>query len=760
MRRAWHLAVTAVLIALLALTATGGPASALVPASAASVGGAQTSSDTASHAQAAPAEQASPAEPGAAAAPSEPSANGGAAEDPERRPVVLLGFAGLTFEDVDPDRTPHLWRMVAGGSVGTMTPRSVRDTSCAADGWLGVASGRRAADEPRPTCRVLADPIGGWVPDWDIYLAQAAADNYTPAVGALTEAAEAADVKVRGIGPGAAIGTASPAGRTGSWEPLAQSGERGTQVVAAADAAEIVLVDLGSVYAPGHSVTDLDAAVGEVLDAADAVEGQAPTVIAASLADGRTDESRMQFTAVLSGTDATGAASGADGAELLTSASTRQPGLVQVSDLAPTLLTMAGAESGANFAGAPMHFEDGPAGAQPKHQLMLDRQTAVLTQQSISAWMYAVWGVLLLASLLVGVVAARRTGTAGVSTPLTVGGLFFAALPVSTYLVNVLPWERSTSPDVAMLGGVIGWATVLTALALLGPWTRLRGGRIAFVSAVTLGVLVFDVATGSRLQMSTMLGEPLLIASRFYGIGNSALALYCTALLVLLGVACSWLTGTAERRRRWLTTAVVVTAVLASCALLAAPGLGTKFGSVPTLVLGTAVFALTAAGIRLSWKRLLVFGGGAGALMLAVLFLDWLRPAADRTHFGRFFDSLLSGEAGAVLLRKIGMNVDILTQSWMTVLLPLAVAAVLWAAISPARFRIPGLAEQYRALPLLRPALISLAVLLAVGTFINDSGIVVPAVGMLFLVPVLAASAAEGVREPDVREPGVQEPLR
>ena len=92
------------------------------------------------------------------------------------------------------------------------------------------------------------------------------------------------------------------------------------------------------------------------------------------------------------------------------------------------------------------------------------------------------------------------------------------------------------------------------------------------------------------------------------------------------------------------------------------------------------------------------------------------------------------------------MNIDILTQSWMTLLLPIAVALVLWAAISPARFRIPLLADWYADMPLLRTAIISLTVLLAVGTIINDSGIVVPAVGILFLVPALAHLVGERAR--------------
>ena len=70
--------------------------------------------------------------------------------------------------------------------------------------------------------------------------------------------------------------------------------------------------------------------------------------------------------------------------------------------------------------------------------------------------------------------------------------------------------------------------------------------------------------TGSQLQMSTLLGEPLLIASRFYGIGNSALALYCCALI--LAVA-----GFASLTKRPLMRILIVTVpILISSVILAA----------------------------------------------------------------------------------------------------------------------------------------------------------------------------------------------
>ena len=74
----------------------------------------------------------------------------------------------------------------------------------------------------------------------------------------------------------------------------------------------------------------------------------------------------------------------------------------------------------------------------------------------------------------------------------------------------------------------------------------------------------------------------------------------------------------------------------------------------------------------------------------------------------------------------------------MTVILPLVIIAVFWAALMPQRFGLRGLVDAYARIPLLRAGMISLAILLGVGTIINDSGIVVPAVGILFLVPVLA----------------------
>ena len=98
---------------------------------------------------------------------------------------------------------------------------------------------------------------------------------------------------------------------------------------------------------------------------------------------------------------------------------------------------------------------------------------------------------------------------------------------------------------------------------------------------------------------------------------------------------------------------VVLAAALAVEAL---PSLGADFGGPPGLLLGGLVVIATAAEVRLTWARVLVAIVGAGALAALVAVLDWLRPAASRTHLGEFVETVISGEAGAVVGRKLAQN--------------------------------------------------------------------------------------------------------
>src|SRR5690606_8735125 len=86
--------------------------------------------------------------------------------------AVVVGVAGLRWSDIDPERTPTLWRLAAEGSVGSLSTRSARAPTCPADGWLTLGAGNFAAwergDAPcgAATARLeRPDRLGAHLPD-------------------------------------------------------------------------------------------------------------------------------------------------------------------------------------------------------------------------------------------------------------------------------------------------------------------------------------------------------------------------------------------------------------------------------------------------------------------------------------------------------------------------------------------------------------------------------------------------------------------
>src|SRR5699024_1959611 len=119
--------------------------------------------------------------------------------------------------------------------------RSVRSSTCPADGWLAVSAGRRAADVPPAegggVCRLLMDPADGVVPGWEDYLAAAADASYDATPGTFGELLDEADVSAAAVGPGAAVALADPAGEVvGEYRARPTAPEQLGAVVAEVDA--------------------------------------------------------------------------------------------------------------------------------------------------------------------------------------------------------------------------------------------------------------------------------------------------------------------------------------------------------------------------------------------------------------------------------------------------------------------------------------------------------------------------------------------
>ena len=674
-----------------------------------------------------------------------------AAADDLPNPVILIGTGGLTWSDVDAEATPALWSFLRDGSTAALSVRSVFTNTCPVDGWLSLSAGNRAAaprEVPKGSsatatpCPPVPGVESGVVPGWDSYVDAANALRFDSRPGTLGEALTTNQQCVQAIGPGAGIGAAYTPGTVPRY-----AAAPGGELTSLLSRCRVTLVDVGALRDPDDLPPGEQAAgLGSRRDQAEAIDAQIAAVLAAapngsdlviaSLSDaGRSERLRLV------------AAKGPHfGSGTLYSPSTRQEGLVQAADLTVTLLTAAAVPVPDSLGGAALRRES-PAGnaeseAQERLRHLVDFDEASHEVHSlVPPFFNAVVYAQLLIYLLAALVWRRHFGSVDLRLRMLRivrrVAVVAATIPASTFLANLLPWWRFPVPMLAVVGAVALFVAVISALALLGPWGRRVTGPLAVVAGVTLLVLGGDVILGSRLQISSLMGLQPVVGGRFYGMGNVTFALFATAALLLCIAVSSWFVMRGQRVLGAVAAAVVG---LVAVVVDGAPFWGADGGGPPALLPGLAYLVLAILGVRMTWRRGLLIGLVTVLLFLLVSFLDWLRDVESRSHLGRFFQTLLDGDAWDVVSRKLQQNIDILFGNYrLSLLVPIALVFVIYVLARPTSWGSRSLQRSYEAVPTLRPGLIALLITLTIGFAINDSGVAIPANGAIIAVPLIIA---------------------
>lgn len=547
-----------------------------------------------------------------------PVAPAGAQDQPAD--VVVVGVAGLRWDDVDPATTPTLDRLAARAAVGVLSVKAVPALSCPADGWLTLAAGNRAQAFD-VTCGELSA-------DQAEQRRRNLATRQQADVDALAGVLQAAGGCLSARGPGAVLAGGSP-GRDCPVQ-LVDGGAVGLDRQRDAARVDALLTDLDTERAPGSTLL----VVG--LSGAPADSGPHLHV---ALADGP---------------------SSPPGA--LTSATTRRAPYVQLVDVAPTVLALLDLPRAPSMTGQPWQS----AGRAPTVAALADLDTRAVEARAATVPFFVV----LLAGLLLGwgAAAARRSwrtaevvGLAGVGA---LGGSLLAGL---------LPWWRAPLPLVALLG----LTAVLAALAVLAC-RRVPGpvGPAGAVCGALALLLVVDLLARGHLQIDSPTGYSPLVAGRFAGLGNVGFGVYGAAILLALAAA-------THRRAARPALVVVVSGGAVAVLVLGAPPFGSDVGGVLALVPALALLAMLRSGARVTATRLLG-SGLAGAVLVGVFAVaDFSRAPSDRTHLGRFVDQVLDGTAGTVLQRKAEAIADLLLTNVATALLPVAVAAAVLLVVRP-----------------------------------------------------------------------------
>lgn len=701
-----------------------------------------------------------------------PRAAHAAAVTDAKKHVVIVGISGLLWSDLDRKNTPTLWRLAERGAIASLSVRAATRLTCQDDGWTTLGAGNRA--------RGLA-PLSGetCTPNLGIAEPTVAADgsatvsehsalsrtNDKLSYGAEPGMLAASTGCVTAVGRGAALAAMHPGGYVNAYlpqlpaDPAALLRRCPVTVVAGGE------IDDTNRAADARRVDKQLAAVARALPAS-------ATLITAGVAD-VTQPAHLRPLII----DGPGYRKA-----WLTSASTRKDRYTQLIDVAPTVFDMLDVGTPKAVVGRPITVAGTREGsiATAIDGLVDDDKAATATR----GWVQPFFAMLTL--LNVGLMAAmgvffyrRRRAVAEASRvparaaepedrlsepvepaattePAEVDGeavapipptrfgwervvevaaVAVAALPVASFIAQLVPWWRAPAPIAVHAASLAAISAIITLVAYLGPWARWSLGPPLVVSTVTAVALGADVLTGSWMQLNSLAGYSPIVAGRFVGFGNLAFAVFAAAVLLSAAYFAQLLP---PRRRAFFLITVAVVAVI----IVGAPIWGSDVGGVIALTPAGIALAMRGAGLRLSTGKAAACAVAGLVVVSAFAWLDYARPVEDRTHLGRFVEQLFDGTAGTVVRRKAEANLNLLLGSQLTLL----VIAVILFVVLVAWRRGAGLRRVLGIYPCVRAGLIAVLFAAGFGFVVNDSGVAIPAFMALLTVPLLIATTLRVLR--------------
>jgi hypothetical protein len=689
--------------------------------------------------------------PGAAAAEPWEGADGAG-------PVVLIGTTGLSWEDVSPAATPAIWgRLEDGAGAAGLLNRSVRVGACPVEGWLAVGAGSRIGEVAPGVlsdlkgvdgsgCRELAEPVRGAIPAWEDLTEAARAAGTVDQIGRLAAWLAEADISASAIGPGAALALADGAGQVEAAyqsAPASVSGLRAAVSQALADGAGLLVVDVGS-RAKTMGPDQLDARIGAAVEAAEAAAGAAGSarIVVASLADWANPALgvALDWRPGQPGSDSAGP-------RLVESNATKTAGLALVTDLTQVLE--------ASLAPAPIGPVDpwraGPAlpdAAQVGARLAdLDRHAVMARRWGPAAWTvtmvvaaFGLFGPMVNAARRPGRRAARR-GQALIRASALAAGAF----PAAGLAANAAPWWRAGLPLLAWaaIAALIALGVAVVTAAVQRHWPGAGRASPLFAPAIiglaSAGVVMADPFVGRIFTRDAPLGYSTLLAGRLYGYSNTLFAVLVTGALL----ACALLAAPAWAKGKRLGAAMPIGAVGLIVLLLDAnPNWGADLGGAVGIVGAFVVMAVLAADVRVNWKWVTAAAAAGLAAAGAAAWLDYLRGPGRWTHLGGFVETLTTGGLGEVLARKglTWLRLSVGPAAGLAVGLLLCVYLGRRGAFDALR------TKTWTGAALLRPTVAGLVTAWALGSLVNDSGLVVAVTGLAVAGPLLSAGLGDPPR--------------
>lgn len=432
------------------------------------------------------------------------------------------------------------------------------------------------------------------------------------------------------------------------------------------------------------------------------------------------------------------------GEGMLTSPSTRRPGVVTLCDVAPTVLAFFGVKPTADMVGRPM-VQTG-AGNAANALVEMNERASLQAQRQV-----AVRGASVAQSVIVCLVMAAI--------------LFVTSAPIRKLAAWLVPIVAAL--PLAMLylpliysGGLVGTvvALVLLTLVLIGLcFLVFRSPARAFVwlcGAIVISLMI-DLLRGAPLMLASIASYNIVEGARYYGIGNELMGTMLGAAIVGVGMILAGrkpvFRDLSEAKRngnpetpRWagILLGVVFAAIFV---FVAAPELGAKVGGALAMAPAMAAVVLARRGWKPNFKSIALVLLVTVLLVGAMFAVDALRSGSNQSHAGRTASLVASGDMAGlfdIFQRKLALNFMLVATSVWSRLLGLCLAGSAVLAWWGRREYGEGFLDREEA-----AAAVGCCVGTAAAFLFNDSGVLAGATCSVFLFALLALKLLDRKRE-------------
>lgn len=411
---------------------------------------------------------------------------------------------------------------------------------------------------------------------------------------------------------------------------------------------------------------------------------------------------------------------GAEG-NLLISGTTKHPGIVSNTDIAPTILNHFGIDYGTLFSGRPMFVQSIAGDAGDFLQKKLDRLVVTYNARAPLQQGYVLFQLIIIAVALWSIFISKK-GTKLLKPAI----LMVVSVPLAYLLMPLIP-----QPSVPLVGIelIVFTLAIATAANILGRKSFICSFTLLAVLTVT--VLLLDIALGQPLQKQAILSYDPMVGARFYGIGNEYMGVFIGATIM----AASLIINSSTKYRKAIIAAAGLWFAV-SIYFMAAPNLGTNVGGTIAAAASFLITFLLFLNIKIRPKVIIAVAAAVLTILLAFIAFDLTRPVQQQSHIGQTARLIINGgfiEIYNVINRKLGMNIKLLRYTvWSRVLL----ASIVALAILYHKPR--GVMQQIKdKYPYIFKGFIGVVAGALVAFVFNDSGVVAAATTMIFGAPPL-----------------------